>query len=116
MNIFKKELKKIKENIILRKQALLAFHSKKKNLILELNDIKSKLIEEISDKKDDKGKALYSNQSKRDTALKYALLENENFVKKSNLLETIEIEIKDLEIELDSFKMDFKIEEIISRY
>jgi len=116
MSLLRKQLLYIKDNIIKRRYKLKELHNKKKELSIQISEIKQTLLDNITEKKDDKGKALYSNATKRDSALKYALVEHKEYNTKSKLLVDLEDEIKECEIELDSFKIDMKIEEICSRY
>ena len=115
MNIFKKQLEEIKNNIAVRRYSILSFSEKKKDLSSEIREIETALKDKIAAMIDDKGKALFSNQAKRDSAFKEMIKDDQDYESKKQLLEQLDYRMRVLDIEIEQYKYEFKIEEIVSR-
>lgn len=82
-------------------------HDKESNLEIMKNDVRQKIVNAV----DEKGKALYSNESKRKVALESILDKNEEYKKLSdeivsckNKLNTIKLKQQELEGIINFFK------------
>jgi predicted transcriptional regulator len=115
MSEFRKQLKTITNNILEKRMKVYELTISKKDLVRKNEEIKFYMKEKVLYAVDDKGKALYSNQAKRDKALKDLLEEDEIYNVNSKSIEDTDLLLKLLEIELEALKYDFKIEEILTR-
>jgi len=111
----KKELIAIKDSIIDTRVNIKDLTSKKKKSTQSMKDIINARSAIILDAVDSKGKALYSNAQKRTAKLEEELKDDAIYLKLKDIVDDMEEELKELEIDLESFKYDFKIEDIISR-
>lgn len=109
------KLKSIKNGIIDTMNDKYSMHDDLKELKMKIKAIRDENNKIINEAVDEKGKSLYTNAQKRDIALNIVLNGDKKYNRLIKKVESLEIDIRTNDIKMESFKYDFKIEEILSR-
>lgn len=111
----REKLEKIKSRIVDGRKQFYELAKNKKEIVAVVNDYVKTVKGEIAEEINADGKAMYSNQAKRDAEF---IERTENDCKYKNVLEKLEKiqeEMTDIEMQIESAVYDFKIEDILSR-
>jgi len=109
------KLEKIKNEIVDYRKKIYNYQKEKKKIENDLRTISTAIKSSIMNEVDDKNKAKYSNQQKRDVEFASRIDVDDTYKAKSEELEYIDVKIHDVEIKIEDLRYSFRLEEIISR-